>query len=68
MGKKHLGEKGYKRLINSHWKDLNKGDYPIDDRKKNGAGEFEGELILFGSEKFRDWETVRKYLLKPILI
>jgi 5'(3')-deoxyribonucleotidase len=53
----------YKRLIISHHKDLNKGDYLIDDRTKNGAGEFEGELIRFGSEKFPDWKTVVHYLM-----
>lgn len=62
--KKYLGEKAYKRLIITHRKDLNKGDYLIDDRQKNGASEFEGELILFGSERFGDWEAVRRYLLK----
>jgi 5'-nucleotidase len=61
--KKHLGDKAYKRLIISHRKDLNKGHYLIDDRLKNGAGEFEGELILFGSERFKDWEIVVRYLL-----
>jgi 5'(3')-deoxyribonucleotidase len=61
--KKHLGEKAYKRLIISHHKDLNKGDYLIDDREKNGAKDFEGELILFGSEKFKDWNAVKNYLL-----
>lgn len=44
--KKHLGDSAYKRLILSHNKNLNKGDYLIDDRTKNGAGEFSGELIL----------------------
>jgi len=62
--KTHLGETAYKRLIISHHKDLNKGDYLIDDRTKNGAGEFEGELILFGSEKFPDWQSVCDYLMK----
>lgn len=52
----------YKRLIISHHKNLNKGDYLIDDRTKNGAGEFEGELILFGSEKFPSWKSVTDYL------
>ena len=61
--KKHLGDKAYKRLIISHRKDLNKGHYLIDDREKNGAKDFEGELILFGSERFKDWEAVVKYLL-----
>ena len=61
--KEHLGEKAYKKLILTHRKDLNKGHYLVDDREKNGAGDFEGELILFGSEKFSDWIVVRKYLL-----
>lgn len=61
--KKHLSEKAYKRLIISHRKDLNKGHYLIDDRPNNGAGDFEGELLLFGSERFKDWEAVNKYLL-----
>ena len=61
--KKHLGDHAYKRLIISHRKDLNKGHYLIDDREKNGAKDFEGELILFGSEKFKDWNAVKKYLL-----
>jgi 5'-nucleotidase len=52
----------YKRLIISHHKNLNIGDYLIDDREKNGAKEFTGELIKFGSEKFPNWETVVNYL------
>ena len=62
--KKYLGEAAYKRLILTHHKNLNKGDYLIDDRKKNGAGDFEGVLIEFGSEKFMDWESVCEYLLE----
>jgi len=54
----------HKRLIISHHKNLNKGVYLIDDRTKNGAGEFEGELIQFGNSQFPDWPTVLKYLLK----
>ena len=38
--KKYLGESAYKRLILTHHKNLNHGDYLIDDRTKNGAGEF----------------------------
>ena len=53
----------HKRLIISHNKHLNKGDYLIDDRTKNGAGDFEGELVLFGSEKFPDWKVVTDYLI-----
>ena len=61
--KKYLGEKMYKRLILSHHKDLNRGDYLIDDRIKNGAIKFNGELILFGSGRFPDWRAVTDYLL-----
>ncbi len=56
----------YKRLIISHHKNLNKGSYLIDDREKNGAKEFEGELIQFGSEKFVDWNVVTEYLLSKV--
>lgn len=62
--KKHLGELAYKRLIITHHKELNKGDYLIDDRLKNGSERFAGELILFGSKRFPDWESVLKHLLK----
>lgn len=64
---KYFGEEKesifYKRLIISHHKNLNKGDYLIDDREKNGAREFDGELIQFGSNKFPDWKTVTDYLI-----
>ena len=57
-----------KHLILTHRKDLNRGDYLIDDRPNNGAREFgahEGqEWIHFGSDKFPDWESVLDYLLK----
>jgi 5'-nucleotidase len=56
----------YKKLIISHHKNLNKGDFLIDDREKNGAKDFEGELILFGSERFKDWEKVKEYLMSKI--
>ena len=61
--KKYLGKHAYKRLILSHHKHLNHGDYLIDDREKNGADKFVGELILFGGEKFPDWKSVMKYLV-----
>lgn len=60
--KRYLGDKAYKRLILTHHKNLNKGDYLIDDRTKNGADCFDGKLILFGSDEFPDWTTVVKYL------
>lgn len=40
------------KLLISHHKNLNKGSFLIDDREKNGAIDFEGEIIRFGSEKF----------------
>ena len=59
---KHIGSNAYKRLILSHNKHLNRGDYLIDDRLANGADRFEGEHILFGSNKYPNWSTVLKYL------
>ncbi len=61
--KKYLSEVAYKRLILSHHKNLNKGDYLIDDRTKNGADKFEGEHIHFGQGAFKDWDAVTTYLL-----
>ena len=60
---KFLEKPAYKRLILSHHKNLNRGDYIIDDRIKNGVDKFEGEHIHFGSEKFPNWDTILKYLL-----
>jgi 5'-nucleotidase len=50
--KKHLGTHAYKRLILTHHKNLNIGDYLIDDRTTRGADQFVGEHIHFGSEGF----------------
>jgi 5'(3')-deoxyribonucleotidase len=62
--KEYLGEVAHKRLILTHNKNLNKGDYLIDDRTKNGAGEFEGEHIHFLTERFPNWDSVINYLIK----
>ena len=59
---KYLGDAAYKRLILTHHKDLNRGDYLVDDKGKNGTSDFEGEWIHFGSEQFPDWDAVLKYL------
>ncbi len=53
-----------RRLILSGQKQLNCGDYLIDDRLTNGASEFQGEHLHFGQEKFPDWESVLDHLLK----
>lgn len=60
----HFGDKAFKNLILTHRKDLCIGHYLIDDRIKNGAGEFTGEHIHYGTKEFPNWESVLKYLLK----
>ena len=62
--KKYLGKHAYKRLILSHNKQLNTGDFLVDDRTANGAGQFGGEHIHFLSESFPDWNSVVGYLKK----
>ncbi len=62
--KLHLGKVAYKRLILSHHKHLNKGDYLIDDRNAhNGSDKFTGEFIHFASAKFPDWDSVVEHLI-----
>ena len=60
------GTVAHKRLILSHHKDLNKGHFLVDDRPNNGASEFEGEWLRFGSAEFPDWKTVTEYLLSAL--
>lgn len=62
--KTYLGDIAYKRLILTHHKHLNIGDYLVDDRTNNGADRFSGEHILFGSDEFPDWQAVLGYLRK----
>lgn len=57
------GTAAYKRVILSHHKELNRGDFLVDDRPNNGASEFEGEWLEFRSEQFPGWKTVTEYLL-----
>jgi len=58
-----FGDSINRRLILTHRKDLVKGDILIDDRPNNGAKDFEGEWIHFGTENFPDWSSVIKHLL-----
>ena len=44
----HFGRIFHKKMAITHLKGLLIGDYLIDDRTANGAGEFTGELIHFG--------------------
>ncbi len=59
--KRYLGDFAYKRLILSHHKDLNLGDYLIDDSTNNGVSWFQGKHIHFGSPEFSDWASVLRY-------
>ena len=58
-----FGDKINRRLILTHRKDLVMGDILIDDRPNNGAKDFEGELIKFGSTEYPNWNAVLDYLL-----
>ncbi|WP_417471917.1 5' nucleotidase, NT5C type [Luteimonas mephitis] len=60
--KEHLGKPAYKRLILSHHKNLNRGDFIIDDRTRNGVDKFDGKHIHFGASEFPDWPSVVAYL------
>lgn len=59
---KYYGNLAKKRLILTSRKDLSIGDYLIDDRLKNGANEFRGKHIHFGTKEFPNWKAVIKYL------
>jgi 5'(3')-deoxyribonucleotidase len=64
--KHHLGgepaDPAYKRLILSHHKNLNRGDFIVDDRTARGVDEFEGEHIHFGTEGWATWSEVLDHL------
>ncbi len=65
--KKYLGKAAFKRVIFSHNKHLNSGDYLIDDRPHhNGADRFNGKLIHFTSGDFPDWMGVVNYFKRYI--
>jgi 5'(3')-deoxyribonucleotidase len=62
--RKHLGDIANRRLILTHHKNLNKGDFLIDDRPtKRGVDKFEGEVLSFGpGNRFQTWKEVIDYL------
>ena len=60
--KKYIGKPGFKRLILSHNKHLNAGDFLVDDRLANGSDKFAGHHIHFGTTEFPNWSTVTEYL------
>ncbi len=64
--KRYLGDSPavHKRLILTNHKNLNRGDFLIDDNKdKNGVEKFEGEHIHFGHGEFQSWNDVLRYLI-----
>jgi 5'(3')-deoxyribonucleotidase len=61
--RKHLGYEMQKKLILAGDKSLIIGDYLIDDTNKDGQDKFVGKLMLFGSEKYPDWNFVLSELL-----
>lgn len=67
---RYFGKLFYKKMFITHNKGLLIGDYLIDDRLKNGAAEFKGELLPFGynhvtdeMNKFETWDDILNYLL-----
>ncbi len=50
-----------KKLILTHRKDLNKGDFLIDDWDKNKSDT--QNFIHFGSPEFPNWESILRHLL-----
>jgi len=64
--KKYLGEPADRRLILSHNKNLNSGDFLVDDRTANGAGQFKGIHVHFGTDQYPDWDSVLIYLRNQV--
>lgn len=67
---KHFGALFLKKMFITHRKDLLIGDYLIDDRLKNGAAEFRGELLSFGWayeknqwNEYKTWDNILNKLL-----
>ena len=53
----------FRKVVFSSVKHLSQGDILIDDRTANGAGDFSGRLIRFGSDEFPDWQAILRELL-----
>jgi 5'(3')-deoxyribonucleotidase len=67
---KHFSDLFKKKMFITHRKDMLIGDYLIDDRLANGAGNFNGSLLRFGWDyenkewnQYRDWDSILKFLL-----
>ncbi len=64
--KKHFGDSFAKKMVITHCKHLIIGDYLIDDREVNGAKDFVGKHIHFGTAEFPDWTAVLLFLQNSI--
>lgn len=67
---KHFGNLFHKRLFITHRKDLLIGNYLVDDSLGNGAKDFKGTLLRFGTDyktglinKYPTWDDLLKRLL-----
>jgi 5'(3')-deoxyribonucleotidase len=61
---RYFGEEAKDRLILSQRKELNFGEYLVDDRLANGAEKFLGEHLHFAhDERFPTWVEVEEYLM-----
>ena len=49
------------KINSTNHKHLLTGDYLIDDRPFNGASEFKGKWIYFGSDEFPDWKSILNF-------
>lgn len=65
---KHFGDIFLKKVIITHRKDLLIGDYLIDDRTANGAGNFKGTHLHFGWDyinstfnSYPNWASILDY-------
>lgn len=63
---KHFQDFAKKKLILTHRKDLCIGHFLVDDRTKNGAGEFKGVHIHFGQGNFKTWKEVKDFLIQAV--
>ena len=59
---KYFGTAVRKKLIITHRKDLNRGDFLVDDRTRHGTDKFNGEHIHFGIGEFPNWTITLQYL------
>ena len=66
----HFDDLFKKKMFLTHRKDLLLGDFLIDDRLKNGAADFKGELLSFGWDyEKKKWNTYKTWgdILKRLL-